>query len=148
MHWGAYFAVMAASSIKFVAGPLTGFGLGLTMIETILCPWVGMMTTVTIMLTIGRFLVQQISKIRVQKPKLFSGRARYAVRVWQRFGIKGIAVMTPILFTPIGGSLLALSFKVPTTRVLFFMAISGIFWSVVFTVMFYQLTFLRDMLIH
>jgi uncharacterized membrane protein len=148
MHWGAYFAVMAASSIKFVAGPLTGFGLGLTMIETILCTWVGMMTTVTIMLTIGRFLVQQISKIRVQKPKLFSGRARYAVRVWQRFGIKGIAVMTPILFTPIGGSLLALSFKVPTTRVLFFMAISGIFWSVVFTVMFYQLTFLRDMLIH
>lgn len=148
MHWGAYFAVMAASSIKFVAGPLTGFGLGLTMIETILCTWVGMMTTVTIMLTIGRFLVQQISKIRVQKPKLFSGRARYSVRVWQRFGIKGIAVMTPLLFTPIGGSLLALSFKVPTTRVLFFMAISGIFWSVVFTVMFYQLTFLRDMLIH
>jgi uncharacterized membrane protein len=139
---------MAASSIKFVAGPLTGFGLGLSMVETILCTWVGMMTTVTIMLTMGRFIVQQISQLRVQKPKLFSGRARYAVRVWQRFGIKGIAVMTPLLFTPIGGSLLALSFKVPTPRVLFFMAISGIFWAVVFTVMFYQLTFIRDLLIN
>lgn len=85
MQWGAYFAVMAASSIKFVAGPITGFGIGLSMLETILCTWAGMMTTVTIMLTIGRFLVQQISKLRVQKPKLFSGRARYAVRVWQRF---------------------------------------------------------------
>jgi len=74
---------------------------------------------VTIMLTMGRFLVQQIARLRVQKSKLFSGRARYAVRVWQRFGIKGIAVMTPLLFTPIGGSLLALSFKVPTPRVLF-----------------------------
>jgi uncharacterized membrane protein len=126
---------------------LTGFGLGLSMVETILCTWVGMMTTVSIMLTMGRFIVQQISRLRVQKPKLFSGRARYAVRVWQRFGIKGIAVMTPLLFTPIGGSLLALSFKVPTPRVLFFMAISGIFWAVVFTVMFYQLTFLRDLLI-
>jgi uncharacterized membrane protein len=148
MHWGSYFAVMAASSIKFVAGPLTGFGLGLTMLETIVCTWLGMMFTVTVMLTIGRFLVQQIARIRVQKPKLFSGRVRYAVSIWQRFGIKGIAVMTPLLFTPIGGSLLALSFKVPTPRVLFFMAISGLFWAVVFTVMFYQLTFIRDLLIH
>lgn len=148
MQWGAYFAVMAASSIKFVAGPLTGFGLGLSMLETIVFTWVGMMFTVTVMLTIGRFLVQQIARIRVQKPKLFSGRVRYAVSIWQRFGIKGIAVMTPLLFTPIGGSLLALSFKVPTPRVLFFMAISGIFWSVIFTVLFYQLTFIRDLLIH
>jgi uncharacterized membrane protein len=148
MQWGAYFAVMAASSVKFVAGPLAGFGLGLSMVETIVCTWVGMMTTVTVMLTIGRFLVQQISRLRVQKPKLFSGRARYAVRVWQRFGIIGIAVMTPLLFTPIGGSLLALSFKVPTARVLFFMAVSGIFWAIVFTVMMYQLTFVRDLIIH
>lgn len=148
MQWGSYFAVMAASSIKFVAGPLTGFGLGLTMLETIVCTWVGMMFTVTVMLTIGRFIVQQIARIRVQKPKLFSGRVRYAVSIWQRFGIKGIAVMTPLLFTPIGGSLLALSFKVPTPRVLFFMAISGIFWSVIFTVLFYQLTFIRDLLIN
>ena len=147
MQWGAYFAVMAASSIKFVAGPITGFGIGLSMLETILCTWAGMMTTVTIMLTIGRFLVQQISKLRVQKPTLFSGRARYAVRVWQRFGIIGIAVMTPLLFTPIGGSLLALSFKVPTLRVLFFMALSGIFWAIVFTAMMYQLTFVRELLI-
>ncbi len=147
MQWGAYFAVMAASSIKFVAGPLTGFGLGLSMLETIICTWVGMMFTVTVMLTIGRFLVQQISRIRIQKPKLFSGRVRYAVSIWQRFGIKGIAVMTPLLFTPIGGSLLALSFKVPTPRVLVFMAISGIFWSVIFTVLFYQLTFIRDLLV-
>ncbi len=147
MQWGSYFAVMAASSIKFVAGPLTGFGLGLSMLETIVCTWIGMMFTVTVMLTIGRFLVQQIARIRVQKPKLFSGRVRYAVSIWQRFGIKGIALMTPLLFTPIGGSLLALSFKVPTPRVLFFMAISGIFWSVIFTVMFYQLTFIRDLII-
>ena len=148
MQWGAYFAVMAASSVKFVAGPLAGFGLGLSMVETIVCTWVGMMTTVTVMLTVGRFLVQQISRLRVQKPKLFSGRVRYAVRVWQRFGIIGIAVMTPLLFTPIGGSLLALSFKVPTARVLFFMAVSGIFWAIVFTVMMYQLTFVRDLIIH
>jgi uncharacterized membrane protein len=148
MQWGADFAVMAASSVKFVAGPLAGFGLGLSMVETIVCTWVGMMTTVTIMLTVGRFLVQQIGRLSVQKPKLFSGRARYAVRVWQRFGIIGIAVMTPLLFTPIGGSMLALSFKVPTARVLFFMAISGIFWAIVFTVMMYQLTFVRDLIIH
>jgi uncharacterized membrane protein len=147
MHWGAYFAVMAASSIKFVAGPITGFGIGLSMLETIVCTWLGMMTIVTIMLTVGRFLVQQISRLRDQKPKLFSGRARYAVRVWQRFGIIGIAVMTPLLFTPIGGSLLALSFKVPTLRVLFFMALSGIFWAIVFTAMMYQLTFVRELLI-
>jgi hypothetical protein len=147
MQWGSYFAVMAAASIKFFAGPLTGFGLGLSMLETIVCTWVGMMFTVIIMLTMGRFIVQQISRFRSGKPKLFSGRARYAVRVWQRFGVKGIAFMTPLLFTPIGGSLLVLSFKVPTSRVLLFMAISGVFWAVVFTVMIYQLSFIRDLII-
>lgn len=148
MQWGSYFAVMAATAVKFVAGPVTGFSLGLSLWETIICTWIGMMFTVTIMLSIGRLAINALQSFRTQKPIIFSKRARFAVQIWTRFGVKGIAVMTPLLFTPIGGSLLALSFKTPFLRTWIFMAIAGIFWGIVFTVLLYQLTFLREWVLH
>jgi hypothetical protein len=106
------------------------------------------MIMVTIIITSGKAILVLFSKYRTSKPKLFSKRVRYAVDIWQRFGIKGIAVLMPLIFTPIGGSLLALSFKVPTARILFFMGISSLIWSLIYVAGIYQLTFLRDMLVH
>jgi hypothetical protein len=106
------------------------------------------MATVTIIITAGKAMLGVVAKYRSTKPKLFSKRIRYAVDIWQRFGIKGIAALTPLIFTPIGGSLLALSFKVPTARILFFMAISSLIWSLIYVAGIYQLTFLREMLVH
>jgi hypothetical protein len=91
----------------------------------------------------GKLLIEFINRFRKKKPILFSKRVRYAVQIWQKFGIKGIAALTPLIFTPIGGSLLALSFKVPLPRILFFMAISSLLWSLFYTGAIYQLTFIR-----
>ncbi len=146
MSWGAYFAVMLATALKYIAGPITGFSLGLTWYETILASWLGFMLTVIIIVSVGKFLVAWIASFRKTKPLVFSKRARYAVGIWQKFGIKGIAALTPLIFTPIGGSLLSLSFKVPLPRILFFMAISGLIWSSVYTLIIYQLTFLKQYL--
>lgn len=146
MPFGKYFAVMLATALKYIAGPITGFSLGLTWYETLLSSWIGFMFTVIIIVSIGKFLVAWIASFRKTKPLVFSKRARYAVGIWQKFGIKGIAALTPLIFTPIGGSLLSLSFKVPLPRILFFMAISGLVWSSVYTLIIYQLTFLREYL--
>lgn len=143
MSWGAYTGVMIATGLKFIAGPIAGFGLGLTWYETVICTWIGAMLTITITLSIGRLLIEFVGRFRKKKPMLFSKRVRYAVQIWQKFGIKGIAALTPLIFTPIGGSLLALSFKVPLPRVLFFMAFSSFLWALFYTGAIYQLTFIR-----
>lgn len=148
MSWGAYSGVMVATALKFIAGPITGFSLGLTWYETVLFTWLGAMLTVSIMVSIGKIVVSAVGKLRKTKPMIFSKRVRYAVQIWQKFGIKGIAALTPLIFTPIGGSLLALSFKVPLPRILFFMAISSFLWALLYTGMIYQLTFLRDWIRH
>ncbi len=148
MSWGAYSGVMGATALKFIAGPITGFSLGLTWYETVILTWCGAMLTVSIMVSIGKLAVNAAVKIRKTKPLIFSKRVRYAVQIWQKFGIKGIAALTPLIFTPIGGSLLALSFKVPLPRILFFMAISSFLWALLYTGMIYQLTFLRDWFKH
>ena len=49
MSWAAYSGVMIATGLKFIAGPITGFSLGLTWYETVLFTWLGAMATVTIM---------------------------------------------------------------------------------------------------
>jgi hypothetical protein len=146
MPFGKYFAVMLATALKYIAGPITGFSLGLTWYETLVFSWLGFMLTVIIIVSIGKFLVAWIASFRKTKPLVFSKRARYAVGIWQKFGIKGIAALTPLFFTPIGGSLLSLSFKVPLPRILFFMAISGLIWSSIYTLIIYQLTFLKEYL--
>lgn len=143
MSWGAYSGVIIATGLKFIAGPITGFGLGLTWYETVIFTWLGAMITILLTLSTGKLLISFISRFRKSKPILFSKRVRYAVRIWQKFGIKGIAALTPLIFTPIGGSLLALSFRVPMPRVLFFMAISSLLWALFYTGAIYQLTYLR-----
>lgn len=148
MSWGAYSGVMIATGLKFIAGPITGFSLGLTWYETVFFTWLGAMLMVTFIITSGKAIIGLVSTYRTTKPKLFSKRVRYAVDIWQRFGIKGIAALMPLIFTPIGGSLLALSFKVPTARILFFMGISSLIWALIYVAGIYQLTFLRDMLVH
>ena len=144
MSWGAYSGVMIATGLKFIAGPITGFGLGLTWYETVIFTWIGAMLTISLTLSMGKLVIEFIGRFRKKKAILFSKRVRYAVQIWQKFGIKGIAALTPLIFTPIGGSLLALSFKVSLPRVLLFMAISSLLWALLYTGAIYQLTFMRE----
>lgn len=137
MPWAKYISVVLASMIKFVAGPVTGVALGLKWWETALCTVVGMMLSVVICLFLGTAIQHLISRYRKQKPPLFSKRTRLAVRVWKKSGMTGIAFLTPLLFTPIGGTLIALSFKVKRPILLTQMLIWGSVWGVVFSVALY-----------
>ena len=143
MSWGAYFAVMFATALKFIAGPITGFSLGLAWYETVIFTWLGAILTVTFIVSMGQIILKSLTSLRKTKPLLFS-KGFVCIQIWQKFGIKGIAALTPLIFTPIGGSFLALSFKVPLPRILIFMAISSILWALLYTGLIYQLRFLRD----
>jgi uncharacterized membrane protein len=138
MPWAKYISVVLASMVKFVAGPITGMALGLQWYETALFTVVGMMLSVVIFLFLGTAIQHLMNRYRKQKPTLFSKRTRLAVRVWKKSGMTGIAFLTPLLFTPIGGTLIAVSFKVPRLTVIAQMLFWGVVLGVIITLVVYE----------
>jgi uncharacterized membrane protein len=138
MPWAKYISVVLASTVKFVAGPIMGIALGLKWWETALCTVVGMMLSVVVFLFLGTAIQHLISRYRKQKTPLFSKRTRLAVRVWKKSGMTGIAFLTPLLFTPIGGTLIAVSFKVPRLTILAQMLFWGVILGVIITLVVYE----------
>jgi uncharacterized membrane protein len=145
MPFGKYFTVIALTALKFFNGPIAGIVMDLTWYETAICSIIGMMLMVTLMSFLGKQVQGWISNYRKTKPKLFSKRTRFAVKIWLKLGIWGIACFTPLFFTPIGGTLLALSFKVPIQKILFSMLVFAVFWGVILTFAIFQVSELRHL---
>ncbi len=138
-----YVSVILTSSLKFVGGPLAGFAMGLHWAETAACTATGMIIAVVLFVFLGNFMQQIINKYRRLPPKLFSRQTRYAVKIWQRFGMAGIAFLTPVFFTPIGGTLIAISFRVNKLKIIYSMLISAICWAIVQSLFLFYLADLK-----
>lgn len=148
MVYARYVSVILASTLKFLGGPLTGLALGLHWLETALCSTLGMMISVVLVTYAGAAIRALIARFRPQKPKLFTKRTRLAVRIWKRFGMAGIAFLTPLILTPIGGTALAVSFGVHRGQLLLYMLLSGLGWAAVQTLVLYQLPLLYGLFKH
>ncbi|MCK8492065.1 MULTISPECIES: hypothetical protein [Spirosoma] len=146
MNLAKYVSVIIASTIKFIGGPLTGATLGLSWIETSLCTVAGMMLSVAAITYAGSAIQALVDRYRKQRPKRFTRRTRMAIRVWKRFGLMGIAFLTPLILTPIGGTALAVSFRVSRGQLLLYMLISGFLWAVVQTLAIYQIPGLKGLI--
>ncbi len=59
-------------------------------------------------------------------------RWRRIVRIWKKFGLVGIAVLTPPLLSPPVGSLIAVGFREKPKRILMYMTVSLFVWSIIF----------------
>ncbi len=143
-----YLSVALAAALKFIGGPVAGLALGLTWVETAACSVVGMMGSVLLFTFLGEGIRHLTGRLRRQKPKLFTKRNRRAVRIWRRFGVAGIAFLTPLLFTPIGGTLLAVSFRASRLPMFGWMLVFGTLWGVVFSYLLYQVPGLQHWLGH
>ncbi|WP_020597783.1 hypothetical protein [Spirosoma panaciterrae] len=138
-----YISVLIASTIKFIGGPLTGVALGLSWLETAIFTTLGMMLSVVVVAYAGAALQALWQRYRPTPPKRFTRRTRLAIRIWKRAGMAGIALLTPLILTPIGGTILAISFGVKRGQLLLYMLISGTIWAVVQTVAIYQIPGLK-----
>jgi uncharacterized membrane protein len=129
-----YLSVYLISMVKFFAGPVTGISLGLSYTETVLFTVAGMMTSVMVFSFIGRAFSTWMSKRRRQQRKpVFSNKNRRIVKVWQKFGVTGIAFLTPILLTPIVGTIVAALFGASRKRIFIHMLWSSVFWGLCLT---------------
>lgn len=139
-----YLSVALASTLKFFGGPITGVILKLTWIETALCSVAGMMFSVFLLTFVGKGIQGLIKKHRKSAPKKFSRTTRIAVNIWKKFGIIGIAFLTPPLFTPIFGPILAVAFKVPRTSIFMWMFVSAMIWGLGISYIAHKMTFIQE----
>jgi hypothetical protein len=135
-----YLGIAFAATIKFVGGPLAGLALKANWHFIAIFSTVGLMISVTGVLYFGPYILKLIDWFKKNKKKtIFSKTSRYAVKVKNKLGLWGIALLTPFLFTPIVGSFIALSFKYSKTEILWKMALCGIFAGYVQTVLLFYL---------
>ncbi|QDA59646.1 hypothetical protein [Hymenobacter jejuensis] len=116
--------------VKFFGGPIAGTAAGMPFCLIWGLTVAGMMTTVLVVSGVGRAWALHQRKRRLLRGKpLFSRRSRIVVRIYRRFGIAGIAFLTPILFSPIGGTVIATQLHVPRLNIMLHMLWSAVFWG-------------------
>lgn len=126
-----YFTVCFSSMFKFILGPIIGPHEQLSLLETTICTIIGMMTSVIIISYIGENIRDYLIFRKKKKGtyKVFTRRKRRIVRVFQKFGMGGIAFLTPLLLTPIGGTVIAVSLHINRRKIILYMFISALFWT-------------------
>ncbi len=118
---------------KFIAGPILGSAAGYSVIECILVTVAGMMTSVVLFTLIGSKVKALFEGHFQKKPRLvFSRKNRKIVHVWRKYGEIGIAFFTPLVLTPIGGTLIMVSFGVKKRHIYLHMLWSACFWATIF----------------
>lgn len=130
-----YVIVFVISMFKFIGGPAFGAAYDLNLIGIIAMTVLGMMTTVMIISFFGirlRNWMQKKYKNKRRK-KTFSKRNRRIVKIWRGYGEFGVSFFTPVLFSPIVGTLLVTALGGKRKRVFIYMFISAIFWATALT---------------
>lgn len=120
--------VYLPSMLKFIFGPIGGYAAGLNMFATVLGTVAGTMTVVLLFSFCGDFMRKSVLS-RLPRKRRFSERNRRFVSIWKKYGIVGVAALTPAVLTPIGGTLLAISFGTPKDKLIVSMFISASVWS-------------------
>jgi hypothetical protein len=129
-----YFVVYGLSMFKFFLGPVTGRLYEMNFWETTILTILGMMTSVYCFSSVfGHKIHCWIINTFYKNKRLFSKRNRRTVKIWRAYGLLGVAFLTPILFSPIGGTILASSFGEHRGRIFKYMLASAVFWAVLFS---------------
>ncbi|MDJ1502544.1 small multi-drug export protein [Xanthocytophaga agilis] len=118
---------------KFIGGPLSGVALGLHWTETYLLTVTGMMVSVILFTLLGHKLKHTLLSRFYKKRLLFTPRNRRLVKVWRKYGMLGVAFLTPLILTPIGGTIVASSFGESKFRIFLYMFFSALVWGVILT---------------
>ncbi|XOV93154.1 MAG: hypothetical protein ACFHWX_00295 [Bacteroidota bacterium] len=128
-----YLLVYALSGFKFIFGPTMGAAYGFSVLVTGILTTLGMMTAVYIISYFGPQIRSIMLKLFGKRKKaiIFSPSRRRFVKIWKRYGIQGIAFLTPLLLTPIGGAFFANAMGVQRKDIFKWMWIFGSFWSFV-----------------
>ncbi|UXP33722.1 hypothetical protein N6H18_07120 [Reichenbachiella agarivorans] len=125
-----YLSIYLGSMLKIMVGPVLGLTYDYNIFITGTLTALGMMTSVYLITFFGANIRHYSQAILNRKRKnIFSKKTRQYVRIWQKYGVPGIAFLTPVLFMPIGGAIIANAFGGKKADIFKYMWISSLFWS-------------------
>lgn len=132
-------SIFLLTMLKVIFGPIGGYAAGFPMIVTMLITLGGMMASVVLFTFFGTWLREKILKRFERKDqKRFTPQKRKLVTLWKKYGLVGVAVLTPLLLTPIGGTVVAVSFGSPKQKILLYMLISATLFAIGMTYAIYE----------
>jgi len=127
-----YFTIFLLSMVKFIGGPIMGATFGFHWTITAFITVAGMMTSVVLFSAMGRKARAWITgRFRRKRRRLFTPKNRRTVNIWRKYGLTGVAFLTPVIFTPIGGTILAVSFGESKGKIFLYMLCSAVFWGII-----------------
>lgn len=130
-------SVYVSSMIKFIFGPIGGKAAGLHLITTMVVTAAGMMTVVIAFTYFGEYIRKIISRWTSKGKEPKGDAPKKKSDFFRKYGLAGIAFFTPIILTPIGGTLLAVGISPNREKIIFYMLISACVWSVILTLAVY-----------
>lgn len=131
--------IVLLTMLKFIFGPTLGYAGGFSLFSTIIITITGMMCSVFLFTFLGKLLREKVLIRFFRNRKKFTKRNRRFVIIWGKYGLAGVAFLTPLLLTPIGGTLLLASFGSSKREIIVAMFLSASFWSTIFSVLIYTL---------
>jgi membrane protein DedA with SNARE-associated domain len=129
--------VFLSSALKFILGPIEGYIENLHFVTTFIATVGGMMFSVVAFTYFGDWLRKRLlrrffqNKDQEEKP-----HTRFRDFII-KYGLGGVAFLTPLFLTPIGGTIIAVSMGKPKNKIIIFMLISAMAWALVFTFLSY-----------
>ena len=124
--------VVLSSMLKFILGPLEGYGFKLHFVTTYCSTILGMMISVVIITYFGDWLRHTVLKNYFERRQANPPKGKFT-NMFLKYGLGGIAFLTPLFLTPIGGTILAIGLGKPKEKILLYMLISAVTWALVFT---------------
>lgn len=124
-----YLSVYGLSGFKFLFGPTLGTSYDFPVVLTALLTAFGMMSPVYAFTFFGERLKGLVNRFRKKNRKIFSKKSRRFVRMWRKYGVKGIALATPLIFTPPVGAILVNVLGGKKRKIIQWMWISALFWG-------------------
>jgi hypothetical protein len=138
-----YFIVFVSSMFKFFLGLAFGTGFHLPFLVTAALTVLGMMASVVLFTSfLGKGFHLWIMKTFYKNQKVFTKSNRRKIVIWKKYGLVGVAFLTPILFTPIGGAMIANGFGESKERIFVYMLVSAVVWALCSTYLINALSFL------
>jgi hypothetical protein len=128
-----YFGIYLLACLKSIFPPLLGPAAGMSPWVIVLITVAGLMTSVTLFSFLGEKIKKNVIPLFIKKQGKFSPQSRRMVKIWSKYGVIGTCFLTPLILSPIGGSLLVSTVGAPRKKVFFYMFIFGIFWSILWT---------------
>lgn len=134
-----YASVVLISMVKLIGGPVTALGLGLSAVESSLLSALGMTATAFVIAYAGDKVRQPIASFLKRKfPARFDRPMPERVqRIFDRWGMAGIAFVTPLFLSPPGGAVAGVVFQVERPKLVSAMAVAALTWSAFYTFIIY-----------